>query len=944
MELRIAAIIPNRNGREEIPRCLNSLLAQDPAPPDIIVVDDCSEDGSADMIKWHYPSVMILEMEKRVGFGQAASFGIRAADHDIVVVMNYDTFVRPGWLQELIDTYGDKAEKDTGRQVLVYLDEETAAPAGGGETAEGESAPEPISMDPALKDELDKKSAGLDAANEEIQRLQNVIRTQKEKLREKSGDRYEKAISEGRLSSLEQQAEKLNAELERERETKEELQEKARQADILRSRLEEKDDELKESMKRAEEMWRETGELREKSKRVDSLEKELDSAAQRINDLENRRQEAEQSSNETIRKKDQELQDANQRIFELTSVVSEMDAGRKLSERESEISENFLADFRNDYEKRISEKDETIQEKTELLAQKEKELEELRRNAGEIAEKESENEELRRNISDLEEKLVEKSNRITEKDNELEAAETEMDELKKAEAGARTKCDALEADVTDGIRRENDLKQQINRMEKEFSGRLEERKSELHNALDKIDKLEKEIDELIEVNNRLVGDIEEKNSKRENERRKFSEQLEEIRSEYDNELLDREEELRVAERRIESFRDEVASLKEDQRELEQLRKQAPDDQRQKKELETKLNTLRESLGGKLKEKDRELKQARESVNDLQRTVAGLENKSRSFARIASENEGYRKRAAKLERTIGELNDSFKKRMQEKDFILEQASNRLNELIISYRQLKGIDEEKKALEARCGELETMARRMESGNEKLDTQIEEMSEEIERLRNENKDLMSAVQSEKEMRAELEKFLDQRDAQQEEDDGDADEFIPSLQLEEMSDSLSARIEKSITEAEQLLGTAAEIKQTGETQQPAPKMSVARETKQQSEPQEKKQPKKKVKIKNPEKLIQAILNKKDPELLILLRNYYMERGRQNEGVGLLKKIIYGDETQALLPAVSLLLGELYGKMGRDKDADYYLSNPMIKYDEIAKRVTQKTGIKIPT
>ena len=44
----ISVIVPVRDGGEAFARCLAGLMALDPAPLEVLVVDDGSRDGSAD--------------------------------------------------------------------------------------------------------------------------------------------------------------------------------------------------------------------------------------------------------------------------------------------------------------------------------------------------------------------------------------------------------------------------------------------------------------------------------------------------------------------------------------------------------------------------------------------------------------------------------------------------------------------------------------------------------------------------------------------------------------------------------------------------------------------------------------------------------------------------------------------------------------------------------
>jgi len=98
--MRTVAVIPNYNGREYLGACIEGLLAQEPAPG-VVLVDNCSTDGSADFTKENYPAVRVIEMEKNTGFATAVNRGIRETDHEYIALVNNDAVVQPGWLAAL---------------------------------------------------------------------------------------------------------------------------------------------------------------------------------------------------------------------------------------------------------------------------------------------------------------------------------------------------------------------------------------------------------------------------------------------------------------------------------------------------------------------------------------------------------------------------------------------------------------------------------------------------------------------------------------------------------------------------------------------------------------------------------------------------------------------------------------------------------------------------
>jgi GT2 family glycosyltransferase len=103
-ELCASIIIPNFNGLRFLAACLKALETQTyPASlTEIIVVDDASADGSAAFVRERYPQVRVVELEHNRGLAAACNAGAAAAQGDLLVMLNNDTEVEPGWLAALM--------------------------------------------------------------------------------------------------------------------------------------------------------------------------------------------------------------------------------------------------------------------------------------------------------------------------------------------------------------------------------------------------------------------------------------------------------------------------------------------------------------------------------------------------------------------------------------------------------------------------------------------------------------------------------------------------------------------------------------------------------------------------------------------------------------------------------------------------------------------------
>jgi O-antigen biosynthesis protein len=102
-------VIPNWNGRDLLEKYLPSVIAalSDSPQHEIVLVDNGSDDGSAQFVREHFPQVRVLALESNLGFGGGSNAGFQAARNDIVVLLNSDMSVERDFLQPLLDGFDD---------------------------------------------------------------------------------------------------------------------------------------------------------------------------------------------------------------------------------------------------------------------------------------------------------------------------------------------------------------------------------------------------------------------------------------------------------------------------------------------------------------------------------------------------------------------------------------------------------------------------------------------------------------------------------------------------------------------------------------------------------------------------------------------------------------------------------------------------------------------
>jgi hypothetical protein len=100
----VSVIIPSCNRRALLAECLRALQAQTYEPFEVIVVDNGSTDGSAEMIAETWvPKVRVIANPGNEGYARAVNQGIGASRGAYVATLNNDAVPDPGWLTALVE-------------------------------------------------------------------------------------------------------------------------------------------------------------------------------------------------------------------------------------------------------------------------------------------------------------------------------------------------------------------------------------------------------------------------------------------------------------------------------------------------------------------------------------------------------------------------------------------------------------------------------------------------------------------------------------------------------------------------------------------------------------------------------------------------------------------------------------------------------------------------
>src|SRR3954467_12890430 len=101
--------VVNTNGRAHLERCLAAIARTDPPEleSEVLVLDNASDDGSADYVREHHPDATLIALDRRTGKAENDSTLLQQATGRYALLLNEDAELQDGAPAKLVEALDD---------------------------------------------------------------------------------------------------------------------------------------------------------------------------------------------------------------------------------------------------------------------------------------------------------------------------------------------------------------------------------------------------------------------------------------------------------------------------------------------------------------------------------------------------------------------------------------------------------------------------------------------------------------------------------------------------------------------------------------------------------------------------------------------------------------------------------------------------------------------
>lgn len=108
--VEVSIIIVNWNTKDFLKNCVQSIQHETSVSHEIIIIDNCSSDGSIEMLRRNFRELTVIANRENKGFAGANNQGIKIAKGRYVLLLNPDTIILEGAIDKMISWISDKSD------------------------------------------------------------------------------------------------------------------------------------------------------------------------------------------------------------------------------------------------------------------------------------------------------------------------------------------------------------------------------------------------------------------------------------------------------------------------------------------------------------------------------------------------------------------------------------------------------------------------------------------------------------------------------------------------------------------------------------------------------------------------------------------------------------------------------------------------------------------
>jgi GT2 family glycosyltransferase len=131
--MKLSIVILNWNGRLLLKKFLPNIILYTPNTP-IYVVDNASEDDSIKFLKKEYKQIILIKLNRNIGYSKAYNHALKIIDSDVYCIINNDVMVTRNWTSPIM-SYFQNEEVDIAQPLVLDFNKknkfEYAGAAGG---------------------------------------------------------------------------------------------------------------------------------------------------------------------------------------------------------------------------------------------------------------------------------------------------------------------------------------------------------------------------------------------------------------------------------------------------------------------------------------------------------------------------------------------------------------------------------------------------------------------------------------------------------------------------------------------------------------------------------------------------------------------------------------------------------------------------------------------